>query len=295
MGLRFLHCSDIHLLNLRGVGPRRFLNKRFTGGVNLLLKRRKQHDEALFDRLVEHARALDVERVVITGDLSNLALEREFEHIDDKLQGIGLPVTVIPGNHDAYTRGSVRSLRFEAMLGHHMQGDRLTHGDGGSEFPYPFVQRHDDVALIGLSTAQASLPLHAIGTVGAAQLARLRTMLEALAEEGLTRVVLIHHPVIVGESKPRHDLIDLDAFGRVIAAAGAELILHGHEHRRIEGSLDGPEGPVPVHGISSATNLSQVPGREAAFSVYEVGDGRLDRALYCWDGSDFRPCDEAAA
>ena len=52
MPLRFLHCSDIHLLSLRGVGPHRFLNKRLTGGVNLMLKRGKHHDEALFDRIV---------------------------------------------------------------------------------------------------------------------------------------------------------------------------------------------------------------------------------------------------
>ena len=70
MPLRFVHCSDIHLLDLRGVSPHRFLNKRLTGGVNLLLKRRKGHDGALFDRIVEHARSLKVDRLVVTGDVT---------------------------------------------------------------------------------------------------------------------------------------------------------------------------------------------------------------------------------
>ena len=61
MGLRFLHCSDIHLLSLAGVGPHRFLNKRLTGGVNRLLKRGRKHDGALFDRISERARDLEVD------------------------------------------------------------------------------------------------------------------------------------------------------------------------------------------------------------------------------------------
>jgi 3',5'-cyclic AMP phosphodiesterase CpdA len=284
MPLRFLHCSDIHLLSLRGVGAHRFLNKRLTGGVNLMLKRGKHHDGRLFDRLVEHARELAVDRVVITGDLSNLALEQEFEHIIDKLEGIGLPVTVIPGNHDAYTRGSVRTRRFELMLGRFMEGER---GDADGQY-YPFVQRFDEVALIGVSTAQASLPLYAVGTVGDAQLERLDGVLARLEAEGLTRIVLIHHPVMLGEALRRHDLLDLDAFGRVVARRGAELILHGHEHRAIEGTIPGAGSPVPVHGISSATNTSRHPGREAAFCVYRVEGRQIERDVYRWDGGDFR-------
>ena len=292
MALRFLHCSDIHLLSLRGVGPHRFLNKRLTGGVNLMLKRGKHHDGALFDRMMVRASELGVDRVVITGDLSNLALEQEFEHIGAKLDAVGLPVTVIPGNHDAYTRGSARSRRFEAMLGRFMVGQwaggQAGERAGDADSVYPFVQREGGVALVGVSTAQASLPMYAVGTVGAAQLERLDRVLARLGEEGLPRIVLIHHPVMPGVSKVRHDLLDIEAFGELIARRGAELILHGHEHVMIEGSIPGPSGPVPVHGISSGTNLSRHPGREAAFSVYSWSEGSFSREIHRWDGADFR-------
>jgi 3',5'-cyclic AMP phosphodiesterase CpdA len=291
MPLRFLHCSDIHLLSLRGVGAHRFFNKRLTGGVNLMLKRGKHHDEALFDRLVERAREHEVDRVVITGDLSNLALEQEFEHIVAKLDAIGIPVTVIPGNHDAYTRGSVRQRRFEQMFARFMDGERL---GGDPDHFYPFVQRFGEVALIGVSTAHASLPLYAVGTVGERQLERLDRMLEALGREDLTRVVLIHHPVMPGVSKRRHDLVDLRAFGEVVARRGAELILHGHEHKAIAGTIPGLEAPVPVHGISSATNLSRHEGREAAFSIYQVEGRTIERELHRWDGGDFHPLPRTA-
>ncbi len=278
--LRFVHCSDIHLLDLVGAHPGQFLNKRLTGGVNLLLGRGRKHDANLFDQIVLHAREYAADRLVITGDLTNLALLPEFVLVRRKLREAGLPVTVIPGNHDTYTRGSARERRFETILAEFMDGER----DGGD---YPFVQRFGDVALIGVSTAIPSLPMIAVGRVGADQLARLAALLERVGAEGLARVVLIHHPVLPGVAKPRHDLLDLAAFGRVIAAHGAELILHGHEHRRIDGALAGPRGPVPVHGVGSGTYLSQKPDRHGAFSLYTVAPGAITRVYHWWNGARF--------
>jgi 3',5'-cyclic AMP phosphodiesterase CpdA len=278
----FVHCSDIHLLDLAGTEPARFLNKRLTGGVNLLLNRGKKHSGALFDRIVERAREHGADRLVVTGDLTNLALESEFELVRQRLDAAGLPVTVIPGNHDTYTRGSVRKKRFEQFMAHHMEGER----EPGSD--YPFVQRHGDVALIGLSTAIPSLPLYAVGKLGDEQLQRLARVLKKTGEEGLTRIVLIHHPVLPGVAKQRHDLLDLEAFRRVIAEHGAELVLHGHEHRKIEGHLLGPhENQVPVHGVGSGTYLSQKPERHGAYSLYTVDKEGLTRVYHRWDGADF--------
>ena len=285
MPLRFVHCSDIHLLDLRGVSPHRFLNKRLTGGVNLLLKRRKGHDGALFDRIVEHARSLKVDRLVVTGDVTNLALESEFELVRRKLDDAGVPITVIPGNHDAYTRGAARTKRFERFFKHHMEGERTDDAD------YPFVWHNSDgdVALIGLSTAIATRPLSAVGELGPAQLGRLDRVLETTAAEGLTRVVLIHHPVGASMSHRGHELLDLAAFGRVIARRGAELILHGHEHDMMEYVLRGPDGDVPVHGISSGTARSERPQRRAGFAVYTIGPGRIEREVWRRQGEDFAP------
>ncbi|MEZ4451498.1 MAG: metallophosphoesterase [Nannocystaceae bacterium] len=281
MALRFVHCSDIHLLDLEGVSPLRFLNKRLTGAVNLAMNRRRHYAGHLFDHIVEHARAEGADRLVITGDVTNLALEAEFALVRKKLEEAGLPVTVIPGNHDAYTRGSVRTRRFEEYLGGFMEGERQGSHD------YPFVQRFGDVALIGLSTAIATLPLYATGRLGDEQLRRLDAILEALGREKVARIVLIHHPVMPGVAKARHDLLDLDAFMKVIARRGAELILHGHEHLHIEGMLPGPEGAAVVHGIGSGTSLSQRPGRHGAFSLYTVAPGTIQRAHYTWNGAEF--------
>lgn len=278
--LRFLHTSDIHLLRLDGVMPWRYVGKRLTGRLNLALHRGKKHDQALFDRMVEQSAELSLDRFVVTGDLTNLALEAEFELCVEKFEAIPVPVTVIPGNHDTYTRGSEREQRFEHYMRPYMEGERES-GD------YPFVQRFDDVALIGVSSAVATPPFDATGQCGAKQLARLRRVLHRLGEEGLARVVLVHHPPVDGLSKPKHALIDRSAFAEVIAAAGAELVLHGHEHVRTDTALDGPDGAVPVHGIASGTSKLQKPGRAAAFSVYDVSSSGFTRELYEWNGQRY--------
>jgi hypothetical protein len=35
--------------------------------------------------------------------------------------------------------------------------------------------------------------------------------------------------------------------------------------------------------------VSQKPGRRAAFSIYRVEDGRIERELRVWNGSAFEP------
>ena len=282
MSLRFLHTSDIHLLDLRGVSLRRYLNKRLTGRVNLALKRGRSHDGRLFEAIMQMAPQLDVDRLVVTGDLTNLALEPEFDLVQRTLRSAPVPTTVIPGNHDTYTRGSVRSGRFESFLSEFMDGERL------GRRAYPFVQRQGPVAFIGVSTAVASLPLYAVGRVGADQLQRLGILLQQTAAEGLSRVVLIHHPVVDGVSGARHDLVDRSGFAAVIAKHGAELVLHGHEHRAVETALRGPGGLVPVHGVPSGTSVSTQPGRQACFSVYEATADHIRREQYVWNGSEFR-------
>ncbi len=284
MAFRFLHTTDIHFLDLEGVAPWRFVGKRTTGALNLWLHRRREHDVVMFDRMAELVPSLHLHRVVVTGDLTNLALEPEFELSRRKLEALPVPVTVIPGNHDTYTRGSARAERFEVYLGHLMDGERL---DGER---YPFMERHEGVALIGMSTAVPTPPFDATGRCGEGQLARLGRLLEAAAREKLARVVLIHHPPVAGVSKRSKMLLDLEAFGRVIAEHGAELVLHGHEHRRLETRLPGPHGDVPVHGLSSATSLSAKPRREASFSIYEVSPSGVTRDLYTWNGNEYALC-----
>jgi len=109
--------------------------------------------------------------------------------------------------------------------------------------------------------------------IGDAQLARLEVALLAPEVAEKTRVVLIHHPPVLHKDGEKRNLRDRDALAYVLARAGAELVLHGHDHEDQRAELRGPGGrAIPVIGAGSASYTGG-PERRARYSVYEI-DGR---------------------
>jgi len=71
---------------------------------------------------------------------------------------------------------------------------------------------------------------------------------------GSFRVVLIHHPPVTPLRRYLRRLTDAASFRGVLTAKGAELLLHGHNHRRLFNWLQGPDGAkIPAIGGPSAS------------------------------------------
>ncbi|MBC7976176.1 MAG: metallophosphoesterase, partial [Myxococcales bacterium] len=151
-----------------------------------------------------------------------------------------------------------------------------TTSDAGFGEPWPLVRIRGPIAIIGLSTSLTTPWFTAYGRLGDGQLARLRRVLLDPRLAGKVRVVAIHHPPAGkrAESKIR-GLRDHAAFAKVIAEAGADLIVHGHEHRDMTEMLAGPHGPVPVRGVASGTYSHNKPERTARYRIFEITDGRI--------------------
>jgi 3',5'-cyclic AMP phosphodiesterase CpdA len=126
------------------------------------------------------------------------------------------------------------------------------------------------VALIGLDTGVPTAPFVASGRLGAAQLAALAELLDRAKAERLARVVCLHHPPHVGGARLLRGLEDATKFEDVIARHGAELILHGHNHKPSLHRLTGPDAFAPVVGVASASAKpgGHYPG--AAYNLYEI-------------------------
>lgn len=280
------HLTDPHLGPLPKMRRREFASKRLFGYVNWQRNRSRGFDDQVTAALVDDIRAQRPDHVVVTGDLVNLALREEFVAACDWLTRLGPPdrVTVIPGNHDAYVPGATQQfieIWRDFMI-----------GDDDSEFVrFPFVRRRGPVAIVGLSSAVATAPLMATGRIGAGQAAALGEHLAALGEEGYFRVVLIHHPPVAGATVWTKRLIGAGLFRAEIARHGAELILHGHNHRTDVARLAGNGGDVPVVGAAAASitprpdrpggsyNLFRIDGADGIFAcemaergVRRIGD-----------------------
>lgn len=258
------HLSDPHLGPLARPRWRELFGKRVTGYVNWRRTRHRVHDPAVLAVLVADMKAQRPDHIVVTGDIANVAARAEFAAGRVWLDTLGsaTDVSLVPGNHDAYVR-SARQHRI-GQWGGHMRGD-----DGGDEFPY--LRRRGPAALIGLSTGVPTGFFQATGRLDAPQLARLGLLLDQTRDEGLFRVVMIHHPPV--SDAPRHKrLLDAKALMHVVGGHGAELMIHGHDHRHMLHWLEGPGGTrVPAVGVPSA---SAVPGgshEPAAYNLYRIG------------------------
>src|SRR6476469_6533516 len=97
-------------------------NKRITGYANTLLSRGRVHRREYL-LAVLRASAEDADHVVVTGDITNLALESEFEEARALLDALHADLTVVPGNHDIYLPSTHRDRRFPHHFGTFLQSD----------------------------------------------------------------------------------------------------------------------------------------------------------------------------
>ncbi|WP_421726547.1 metallophosphoesterase family protein [Bauldia sp.] len=243
------HLSDPHLGPLPAVRWRELVSKRILGYVNWHRRRVGSLGRRNLDALVADIKAEPPNHIAVSGDLINLGLKAESDAARRWLDRLGDPedVTVVPGNHDAYIPGAAR------MVGHGWQP--FMRGDNQPAGPtrFPFVRRRGPVAIIGVSTAVATAPFMATGRIRPSQSTRLAHLLAELGEEDRFRVVVLHHPPAIGSTKWHRRLIGAGVFRQAIKKSGAELILHGHNHRTAVDNVAGPTGPVPVVGATSAS------------------------------------------
>jgi 3',5'-cyclic AMP phosphodiesterase CpdA len=259
------HLSDPHLA-LPTPRWTELIGKRVTGYINWQKKRRFIHDAATLAAIVADAKAQNPDHIAVTGDIANIGLAAEFPQGRNWLERLGSnqDVTFVPGNHDIYVKEA--AVFVARQWGAYMSDDEGIDG-------FPFVRRRGDVALIGLSTSVPTAPFLATGWLGAKQLAELAATLNKLSAENVFRIVLIHHPPTT-EAAQHKRLLDAHVLKRVIAVHGAELLLHGHDHRHMINWLEGPNGTrVPAVGVPSASAARGGDKDNAAYNLYRI-DGR---------------------
>lgn len=228
-------------------------------GLRAWKRRSRHHDPATLAAVVAAIGAHDPDHILISGDLTQVGHVTEFRQAAAWLWTLAAPghVTVLPGNHDAYVPGSWEAGR--AVLAPYVSPG------------FPVVQRIGWVLLIGLSSAIATPVGMASGRLGDAQLDALRAALVQGRQEGLYRMVALHHdPCLTGWRQWRKGLHDRCALQAILRQEGAELVVHGHNHRHGLGMLRGPAGPIWVVGAPSASVAGWSPRSQGGWVLYRV-------------------------
>lgn len=279
------HLSDPHLGPLPELRASQLIGKRFLGWMNWKSHRKHHLGASTLDLLIDDLREQAPDHICVSGDLTNLSLPEEFVTGAAFLAalGPGEKVSVVPGNHDAYVfsarhkpathwagflSGDEPDHPWHETGAHHAQSPAIP-GARLAGQTYPYVRRRGPIAIIGLTTAITTGPFLASGRLGRRQLRVLRQILEKLGREKLFRVVMLHHPPM-GDGPWHRRLRDASALRRVLAQAGAELVIHGHDHRANLAHIASSHGPVPVVGVPSASAGPREGGKAGGYALYRI-------------------------
>ena len=264
------HLSDPHVGPLPRPRRRELIGKRVTGYLNWTRSRSRIHDMAVLEQIVTDMKAHHPSHVAMTGDIANLGLPAEFQLARNWLETLGAPeeVSFVPGNHDAYVRGSLPHLARTFAP--------WTTGEGSAGEGFPYLRIRGEVALVGLSSAVPTPLFVAAGYLGRRQLRAAERLLVETGRRGLVRVVMLHHPPQTTASQLGRGLVDAGDLAALIRRAGAELIVHGHNHRLCLARMEGPKGLVPVVGVPSASVVRGTPHHRAGYHLFEISGGGTD-------------------
>jgi 3',5'-cyclic AMP phosphodiesterase CpdA len=212
--------------------------------------------------------------VIASGDLTNRGRPEQHERAARFLQGLGVPVLAIPGNHDIPYTFPHRFTRPWAEFERHWQTTE-------PEF------RADGLYAIGLNSVRPWR--HQSGGVSDAQLDRATERLH-MAPDGVFRVVALHHQMVGApwRSKKKPVARRNHVLARLVES-GAELVVGGHIHQasvseRHEFAVLGENERGVV--VSIAPGLGQPRpnrlGEARGLHVYTIGERDFEVATYIW-------------
>ena len=242
---RLAHISDMHVMAPDGVQWRElFFNKRITGWANTRLRRGRVYRRRYLEAVLAAASLAD--HLVITGDVTNLALEgeyREARRLFENRAG-GAEISIVPGNHDLYLSSISREGRFERYFGSFLGSDLPDLRVRVAAGAFPFVRLRGPAAIIGLSSAIPRPPFVAAGCLGQGQLRAFKAILEHPEVARRVPVILVHHPPVDSRARLcrlRDGLADAASLRQLLAPLSRGLVLFGHLHARVRcrcGALD---------------------------------------------------------
>jgi len=225
--------------------------------------------------------AQGVDRVLVSGDLTMRARERQFRAAAGLLESLGCPWTSVPGNHDL-PLDLVWSRMVRPLAGYRRFIDAE---------PQPLL-RTDELQVLGLSTARSYRWKG--GRIDAGQVARIGS---GFAGPARLRVLMLHHPVFrPAQRQGQAIVLGVDRALRAAAGAGVDLVLCGHDHVQAQTDLALTRPGLGRHmiGLMSGTACSRRTraGESQSYTVVELTGERLAVRVRHWRDGRFQTLTE---
>lgn len=271
---RFAHISDLHFSSFFFT-PTQFLSKRWVGNLNLLLNRNKTFDHKSLYTLIPLFQELNIDAVLLTGDLTTTSHAVEFEmakRFIDALREAHIQVFLIPGNHDHYTRSAYEKQDFYRYF-------NIVHrSDDVHSF---FKLKEDKVCathlgkqwwLIAIDSAQATSLFSSHGVFSEQVQHNLEHALSFLPSDH--KIILLNHFPFFEDNKKKA-LHRADVLRSILQRhPQIKLYLHGHTHRHILADLRPSQLPIVIDSGCTAQKNG------ATWNLIDIAEEGCDVAVY---------------
>jgi 3',5'-cyclic AMP phosphodiesterase CpdA len=236
-------------------------------------------DPTLIDPLLATIGAIRPDVVVVSGDLTQRAKQKQFEEARDFLGRIEARRVVVPGNHDVPLYRLWE--RFLSPLGKYR---RIIQRDLEPSYV------DDEIAVLGVNTAR-SLTFKD-GRINEEQMASIKRRLGPLGAS-VTKIVVTHHPFDLPDQAGDVDLVGrareaMELFSR----CGVDLLLSGHFHVSQAGAsrrdeIAGYSALVVQAGTATSTRGR---GEENSFNTLRVQRDEIVVERWIWhpEAASFR-------
>lgn len=246
---RLAHLSDIHF-NCLTFNVFRCFNKRAKGLLRKIFCNLKFEDEFVSSKLPDALKRLEVDLVCITGDLTLTALPKEFlkaRELGDTIENLGIPLDVVPGNHDVYTSWDFNKKTFYKYFPNsELQNKKIASR-----------RLSDSWWLVSLDCSCKNSWCSANGMVTPEQISILENFLFSIPES--EHILISNHYPLLPAKKSSRDLIN----GKLLRESlrkfpNVKLYLHGHDHHAcLYEFKDGTPNLIVNSGSTSLKSNSQ--------------------------------------
>jgi 3',5'-cyclic AMP phosphodiesterase CpdA len=215
--------------------------------------------------------------LVISGDLTQRARNKQFIDAAEYLKRLPVPQLVIPGNHDIplfdiFTRFFFPLKRFKKYITNDLM-------------PY---YEDDELSVLGLNTARSFTWKN--GRISKEQIELINKKLCNVPNTKL-KIVVTHHPFIPPPGEKMDDMVDRAELAmKVIDPCGIDMLLSGHLHHGYSGDVRThyPAAFRLIIAVQAGTAISRrVRNEPNAYNVIKVENDRLEIGIKEFENGQF--------
>jgi 3',5'-cyclic AMP phosphodiesterase CpdA len=237
-------------------------------------------DLAQIEALETFLPTLDLDVVVIAGDLSQRARHGEFQAAHAFVNRLKphVPVFVVPGNHDIEWWKSPLDLLGEARK---YRKYSLYFRELRPVLEIPGAILAGALSSYGVAFGSLTWNIRDIAVKGHLPTSETDRVKEifARAPADAARVLVFHHNVLPGEMSRRMGLARWRSAHRRLVATGADVILCGHDHQEGAGQID-----KTLAVSTSGTHSSRSRGRRpSVFNLVTIDPTAVHIQHFRWD------------